>query len=92
MSIPVTLYIPEELYERIRQLAQNAQHSVESELLNFIKAATPPADQIPNLPPKTPEELGWPPGFFEATFGSIPDMEEIERERESEFEKHQKTA
>ena len=23
--------------------------------------------------PKTPEELGWPPGYFEATFGSIDD-------------------
>jgi hypothetical protein len=23
--------------------------------------------------PKTPEELGWPPGFFENTFGSIDD-------------------
>lgn len=22
---------------------------------------------------KTPEELGWPPGYFEATFGSIDD-------------------
>ena len=24
---------------------------------------------------KTPEELGWPPGFFERTAGSIPDLE-----------------
>jgi len=23
--------------------------------------------------PKTPEELGWPPGFFEKTYGSITD-------------------
>jgi hypothetical protein len=23
--------------------------------------------------PKTPEELGWPPGFFESTYGSITD-------------------
>lgn len=23
--------------------------------------------------PKTPEELGWPPGFLESTFGSITD-------------------
>jgi hypothetical protein len=24
---------------------------------------------------KSPEDLGWPPGFFEETFGSIPDLE-----------------
>lgn len=24
---------------------------------------------------KTPEELGWPPGFFERTAGTIPDLE-----------------
>lgn len=28
-------------------------------------------------PPKTPEELGWPPGFFEQTFGSLPDLERL---------------
>jgi hypothetical protein len=29
--------------------------------------------------PKTPEELGWPPGFFERTAGSIPDLFEFDR-------------
>lgn len=33
-------------------------------------APRPPAD--PSRPP-TPEELGWPPGFLEKTFGSITD-------------------
>ncbi len=28
---------------------------------------------------KTPEELGWPPGFFERTAGSIPDFFEFDR-------------
>lgn len=31
-------------------------------------------------PTPKPEELGWPPGFFEKTFGSIPDFPEIESE------------
>ncbi len=26
---------------------------------------------------RTPEELGWPPGFFEKTAGSIPDFPDI---------------
>ena len=29
--------------------------------------------------PKTPEELGWPPGFFERTAGAIPDFFEFDR-------------
>jgi hypothetical protein len=29
--------------------------------------------------PKTPEELGWPAGFFEQTAGSIPDLFEFDR-------------
>lgn len=28
---------------------------------------------------KTAEELGWPPGFFERTAGSIPDFFELDR-------------
>lgn len=27
----------------------------------------------PSARPKTPEELGWPPGFFEQTYGSCQD-------------------
>ena len=27
-------------------------------------------------PKPTPEDLGWPPGFFEQTFGSLPDLPE----------------
>jgi hypothetical protein len=29
--------------------------------------------------PKTPEERGWPAGFFEQTAGSIPDLFEFDR-------------
>ena len=33
----------------------------------------------------TPEELGWPPGFFEATFGLLKD-DPIERGPQGEYE------
>ena len=33
----------------------------------------------------TPEELGWPPGFFEETFGSLRD-DPIERGAQGEYE------
>lgn len=42
----------------------------------------------PPAPAKTPEELGWPPGFIESTFGSIDD-ETFIRHRQGEFEKRE---
>jgi hypothetical protein len=38
--------------------------------------------------PKTPEERGWPPGFFEKTFGSITD-EAFKRYPQGEFEERE---
>lgn len=35
--------------------------------------------------PATPEELGWPPGFFEETYGSLRD-EPLERLPQGEFD------
>ena len=35
---------------------------------DIVLTPKPPADRKP-----TPEELGWPPGFFEQTYGSIDD-------------------
>jgi hypothetical protein len=37
-------------------------------------------------PPRTPEELGWPPGFFENVIGSIQDPT-FRRHEQGEFEK-----
>ena len=36
-----------------------------------VVAAKPPAADAPK--PKTPEELGWPPGYFENVIGAIQD-------------------
>ncbi len=33
---------------------------------------------------RSPEHLGWPPGFFEETFGCLPDFPEIESEGDYE--------
>ncbi|MEP7343372.1 MAG: hypothetical protein ABI977_36950 [Acidobacteriota bacterium] len=42
--------------------------------------------QLPDLngAAKSPEELGWPPGFFEETFGCLKDFPEIEYEGDYE--------
>ena len=45
----------------------------------------PPTD---GTTPKTPEELGWPPGYFENTFGSIDDPA-FKRYPQGEFEKRE---
>ena len=42
----------------------------EYELAVVVSPKAPAAD---STRPKTPEELGWPPGYFERTFGSIQD-------------------
>jgi hypothetical protein len=39
----------------------------------------------PSAPPKTPEELGWPVGFFEQTYGSCQD-DPIVIDSEGDFE------
>ena len=38
-----------------------------------IVSPRPTANGTPTGNPKTPEELGWPPGYFESTYGSITD-------------------
>ena len=42
----------------------------------------------PSAPAKTPEELGWPPGFFEQTAGSLHD-DPIVRYPQGEYEQRE---
>ena len=42
----------------------------------------------PKPPAKTPEELGWPPGFIESTYGSIDD-ETFIRHPQGEYEERE---
>ena len=56
---------------------------------------TPPDDPTPEPTantaapaPKTPEELGWPPGYFENVIGSIDDPA-FKRYPQGEFEKRE---
>ncbi len=38
-----------------------------------VSVVVSPKPSANGATPKTPEELGWPPGYFENTFGSIDD-------------------
>jgi hypothetical protein len=53
-----------------------------------IVSPRPATNGAPAGNPKTPEELGWPPGFFEQTFGSITD-EAFKRYPQGEYEKRE---
>jgi len=53
-----------------------------------VTVVATPKPAAPESKPKTPEELGWPPGYFENTFGSITD-EAFKRYPQGEFEKRE---
>lgn len=53
-----------------------------------VQVAVTPRPAAGAAKPKTPEELGWPPGYFEQTFGSIDD-EAFRRYPQGEFEKRE---
>ena len=52
-------------------------------LLN-LPAVVPGFSSDSPASPKSPEELGWPPGFFERFAGSLPNFPDIEPEGEYE--------
>jgi hypothetical protein len=53
-----------------------------------VVVAPKPTATSPTPTAKTPEELGWPPGYFENTFGSIDDPA-FKRYPQGEFEKRE---
>lgn len=69
----VTVTISGELYERLQKRAAYHHRSVAGELLALVQVAVPEGVEYPLEEPKTPEELGWPPGFFEQTAGALAD-------------------
>lgn len=43
----ITLRLPASLYQRLKQRADQARHSVEDELIDMLATATPVADELP---------------------------------------------
>jgi plasmid stability protein len=43
----VTLHLPDSLYQRLKQRADQARHSVEDELIDVLATAVPVADELP---------------------------------------------
>ena len=57
-------------------------HDADFEVTVTLKAVTPKAEA------KTPEELGWPPGFFEQTAGCLQD-DPLVRYPQGEYEQRE---
>ncbi len=60
----------------------------EFEVAVVVTPKLPVTASEPPTPVKTPEELGWPPGYFENTFGSIDDPA-FKRYPQGELEKRE---
>ncbi len=60
-------------------LLEGLAHSVRQQ----ISSSQPSPETV--SPDKSPEELGWPPGYFEETWGSLKD-EPLERGEQGEYE------
>jgi hypothetical protein len=67
-----------ERQKSILEIVQNLTPQQQEEVLNFIeflqfKSQKQDIDTKGKSQQKSPEELGWPPGFFEQTYGSCQD-------------------
>jgi hypothetical protein len=76
----------EELLSEIKRRPPTEQLALLEELAHTLRAglvlktgqATGPEDSSSGQAPaaaKTPEELGWPPGYFENVYGSLRDVD-----------------
>ena len=47
-SQPVTLNLPQPLFNRVRKMAEQSQRSIETELLEMVAQALPEAEELPD--------------------------------------------
>jgi hypothetical protein len=66
-------------------LLEELAHSLRAELTPTSSAHPEPGSNPANLISKTPEELGWPPGYFESVYGSLRDTN-FERPSQGNYE------
>jgi plasmid stability protein len=86
--------------EKLEAIAQEHGRSLQAELKHIVEAAVQSqtldkpdvkeaiASQVTSTVAKIPEELGWPPGFFERTFGCLRD-DPIVRWPQGEYEERE---
>jgi putative addiction module CopG family antidote len=55
------------------QIASGKYASAQEVIVDALKTLAAQGHIVTAVQPKTPEELGWPPGFFEQTAGCLQD-------------------
>jgi hypothetical protein len=78
------------IIQAILEKVQNLTPQQKEQVLNFIESLNL-LSQKQDTPQKSPEELGWPPGFFEQTYGSCED-DPILLDDEDSFEQREEAA
>ncbi len=76
--------------QAILEKVQNLTPQQQEQVLNFIESLNL-LSQKQDTAQKSPEELGWPPGFFEQTYGSCED-DPILLDDEDNFEQREEAA
>ncbi len=76
--------------QAILEKVQNLTPQQQEQVLNFIESLNL-LSQKRDTPQKSPEELGWPAGFFEQTYGSCED-DPILLDDEDNFEQRKEAA
>ncbi|MFO5492537.1 MAG: hypothetical protein ACLBM6_08330 [Cuspidothrix sp.] len=76
--------------QAILEKLQNLTPQQQEQVLNFIESLNL-LSQKQDTPQKSPEELGWPAGFFEQTYGSCED-DPILLDDEDNFEQRKEAA
>jgi hypothetical protein len=76
--------------QAILEKVQNLTPQQQEQVLNFIESLNL-LSQKQDTPQKSPEELGWPAGFFEQTYGSCED-DPILLDDEDNFEQRKEAA
>ncbi|MFO5529294.1 MAG: hypothetical protein ACLBM1_15970 [Cuspidothrix sp.] len=76
--------------QAILEKVQNLTPQQQDQVLNFIESLNL-LSQKQDTPQKSPEELGWPAGFFEQTYGSCED-DPILLDDEDNFEQRKEAA
>ena len=73
--------------QAILEKVQNLTPQQKEQVLNFIESLNL-LSQKQDTPQKSPEELGWPAGFFEETAGCLAD-DPIQRYPQGEYEERE---
>lgn len=83
LSQPITIHLPESLYDRLKQRAEQTHHTIEQELLDVVTTAIPLTEELDVSLAQTLTELGMldDEGLWRAARSELPREISAELER-----------